>query len=76
MTSIFKLVLEQPSEFPVFIRKADGKVKISQRELIKVDYCMPGLMFDKDGKRVAIPETETDHISRDLVSFSYLIWKL
>ena len=74
MTSIFKLVTEQPSAFPVFMRRADGKVKISQKELIKVDYCMPGLMFDKDGNRVPIPETDTDHISRDLVSFHYLIY--
>ena len=72
MTSIFKLVTEQPSAFPVFITRADGKKKISQKELIKVDYSMPGLMFDKDGKRVAIPETETDHISRDLVSYTSL----
>ena len=74
MTSIFKLVCEKPSEFPVFITKADGKKKISQKELITVDYSMPGLMFDKDGCRVPIPETDTDHIDRDLVSLHYLIY--
>ena len=71
MTSIYKLVSTQPERFSGLFRAQDGKIKISQKELLRVDYCMPGLMFNKDGKRVSIPETETDHIPRDLVSLKF-----
>ena len=69
MTSIFKLVTERPAEFQsIFTRRQDGKVKISQGELLRIDYCMPGLMFDASGQRVEIPRIETDHIPQELVS--------
>ena len=69
MTSIFKLISEKPEEYQtIYTRRADGKIKISQKELIKVDYCMPGLMINARGERVPIPETNTDHIPSELVS--------
>ena len=69
MTSLFELVTKHPVEFqPIFTKRPDGKVKISRGELLKVDYCMPGLMYDASGQRVEIPRTETDHISPELVS--------
>ena len=69
MTSIFKLITENPEKYqPIFTKRTDGKIKISQGELIKVDYCMPALMTNTNGQRVPIPETETDHIPAELVS--------
>ena len=74
MTSIFKMVSESPSEFrEIFTLSKHGRKKISKGEIIKVDYCMPGLMRDASGARRAIPLPELDHIPQEIVRNQFCI---
>ena len=69
MASIFELVTKYPEEYQsIFIVKPDGKIKISQGELLKTDYWMGALTRDESGRRMALPETDTSHIPKELVS--------
>ena len=69
MTTIFKLVSEAPVENQtLFTTFRKGKKKISKAEIIKVDYCMPGLMRNARGERMPIPDVDISHIPQEFVS--------
>ena len=69
MTTIFKIIADAPEEHQnLYSIAKNGKKKISKGKIMKVDYCMPGLMRDANGARVALPEPDLSHLSEELVS--------
>ena len=69
MGSIFELISKYPEEYQShFIINKNGKIKISQGELLKTEYWMGALTRNADGSRIEMPVTNTDHIPRQLVS--------
>ena len=68
MASIFELISKYPEEYQShFIINKNGKIKISQGELLKTEYWMGALTRSADGRRMELPVTDTEHIPRKLV---------